>query len=47
MNFVGDVYEKSSYGVAIRLAFEYLLETYPEVFVIGQGLWVLGTLEIQ
>jgi pyruvate dehydrogenase E1 component beta subunit len=31
----GDV----SYGSAIRLAFEYLLEKYPEVFVIGQGLW--------
>lgn len=30
---------KTSYGVAIRLAFEYLLENYPEVFVIGQGLW--------
>jgi len=27
------------YGTAIRSAFEYLLETYPEVFVIGQGLW--------
>jgi len=28
-----------SYGTAIRLAFEYLLERYPEVFVMGQGLW--------
>jgi pyruvate dehydrogenase E1 component beta subunit len=28
-----------SYGTAIRAAFEYLLETYPEVFVMGQGLW--------
>jgi pyruvate dehydrogenase E1 component beta subunit len=28
-----------NYGSAIRAAFEYLLETYPEVFVIGQGLW--------
>lgn len=28
-----------NYGVAIRAAFEYLLETHPEVFVIGQGLW--------
>ncbi len=28
-----------SYGTAICAAFEYLLETYPEVFVIGQGLW--------
>jgi len=28
-----------SYGTAILTAFEYLLERYPEVFVIGQGLW--------
>lgn len=28
-----------SYGTAIRAAFEYLLERYPEVFVMGQGLW--------
>lgn len=28
-----------NYGTAIRLAFEYLLTTYPEVFVMGQGLW--------
>ena len=28
-----------NYGTAIRSAFEYLLENYPEVFVIGQGLW--------
>ena len=28
-----------TYGTAIRSAFEYLLDTYPEVFVIGQGLW--------
>jgi acetoin:2,6-dichlorophenolindophenol oxidoreductase subunit beta len=28
-----------SYGSAIRAAFEYLLERYPEVFVMGQGLW--------
>lgn len=27
------------YGVAIRQAFEYLLENYSEVFAIGQGLW--------
>jgi pyruvate dehydrogenase E1 component beta subunit len=27
------------YGTAIRAAFEYLLERYPEVFVLGQGLW--------
>jgi len=28
-----------NYGTAIRSAFEYLLAKYPEVFVIGQGLW--------
>jgi pyruvate dehydrogenase E1 component beta subunit len=28
-----------SYGTAIRAAFEYLLERYPDVFVLGQGLW--------
>ncbi len=27
------------YGTAILMAYEYLLEKYPEVFVIGQGLW--------
>ena len=31
--------EKHSYGTAILSAFEYLLKNYPEVFVIGQGLW--------
>jgi len=31
--------EKTSYGDAVRLGFEYLLETRPEVFVIGQGVW--------
>ena len=31
--------EKYNYGTAILAAFEYLLENYPEVFVIGQGLW--------
>jgi len=29
----------TDYGSAIRDAFAYLLENYPEVFVIGQGLW--------
>jgi len=29
----------TTYGAAIREAFEYLLETRPEVFTIGQGLW--------
>lgn len=28
-----------NYGTAILSAFEYLLARYPEVFVIGQGLW--------
>ena len=28
-----------NYGTAILAAFEYLLAKYPEVFVIGQGLW--------
>jgi pyruvate dehydrogenase E1 component beta subunit len=28
-----------SYGEAIRLGFEYLLEKYSNVFAIGQGLW--------
>lgn len=31
--------ESYNYGTAILAAFEYLLEKYPEVFVIGQGLW--------
>lgn len=30
---------KYSYSTAMLSAFEYLLENYPEVFVIGQGLW--------
>lgn len=30
---------RHNYGTAILAAFEYLLERYPEVFVIGQGLW--------
>lgn len=30
---------KLNYGESIRAGFEYLLETYPEVFCIGQGLW--------
>jgi pyruvate dehydrogenase E1 component beta subunit len=28
-----------NYGTAILAAFEYVLSKYPEVFVIGQGLW--------
>ena len=28
-----------NYGTAILAAFEYLLDRYPEAFVIGQGLW--------
>ena len=31
--------KKYNYGSAILAGFEYLLENYPEVFVIGQGLW--------
>ena len=31
--------QRYSYSTAILSAFEYLLENYPEVFVIGQGLW--------
>lgn len=31
--------KKYNYGSAICSGFEYLLENYPEVFVIGQGLW--------
>ena len=34
--------QKHNYGTAILAAFEYLLENYPEVFVIGQGFGVLG-----
>lgn len=30
---------QTDYGTAIRDAFAYLLENYPDVFVIGQGLW--------
>jgi pyruvate dehydrogenase E1 component beta subunit len=30
---------KVQYSKAIRSGFEYLLENYPEVFIIGQGLW--------
>ncbi len=30
---------KYTYGTAICSAFEYLLEKYDDVFVIGQGLW--------
>lgn len=31
--------KKSTYADAILVGFKYLLENYPEVFVIGQGLW--------
>ena len=31
--------EKYNYGTAILAGFDYLLSNYPEVFVIGQGLW--------
>ncbi len=32
-------FKRVNYGVAICEAFEYLLENYPEVFIIGQGVW--------
>lgn len=31
--------QRYNYGTAIRAGFEHLLANYPEVFVIGQGLW--------
>jgi pyruvate dehydrogenase E1 component beta subunit len=31
--------KRINYGASILAAFEYLLARYPEVFVIGQGLW--------
>ena len=31
--------DETSYGVAICQGFEYLLENYEDVFVMGQGLW--------
>lgn len=31
--------QRHNYGTAILAGFEYLLANYPEVFVIGQGLW--------
>jgi acetoin:2,6-dichlorophenolindophenol oxidoreductase subunit beta len=34
-----DATARINYGTAILAGFEYLLERYPEVFVIGQGLW--------
>lgn len=33
------MFKNYNYGTAILAAHEYLLEKYPEVFVIGQGLW--------
>lgn len=33
------VLKEYSYGTAIRSAFAYLLNTYPEVVLMGQGLW--------
>lgn len=36
---MSDATVKHNYGTAILSAFEYLLSKYPEVFVIGQGLW--------
>jgi pyruvate dehydrogenase E1 component beta subunit len=34
-----EMMKNHNYGTAILSAFEYLLDKYPEVFVIGQGLW--------
>ena len=31
--------QRRNYGTALLAAFEYLLEKYPEVFILGQGLW--------
>ena len=31
--------ERHSYASAMLSGFDYLLDTYPEVFIIGQGLW--------
>ena len=31
--------DETSYGVAICQGFEYLLENYEDVFIMGQGLW--------
>ena len=31
--------QNHKYSSAILSAFEYLLDKYPEVFIIGQGLW--------
>src|SRR5947209_7817083 len=31
--------ERISYGLAIRQGFHYLMDRYPNVFTIGQGLW--------
>ena len=30
---------KTNYGAAIRSAFDYLLRSYPDTFIIGQGVW--------
>ena len=30
---------KTTYSDAILSGFDYLLKNYPEVFVLGQGLW--------
>ena len=38
---------KFSYSSAILDGYNYLLKNYPEVFVIGQGLWSPWYVEIQ
>ena len=35
----GDQKQEYDYGSAIHAGFDYLLKNYPEVFVLGQGLW--------
>lgn len=37
--YKGEPVEPVSYSEAILIAFEHLLEKYPEVFILGQGVW--------
>ena len=39
-------YVKTTYSDAILSGFDYLLKNYPEVFVLGQGLWSPWYVEI-
>jgi pyruvate/2-oxoglutarate/acetoin dehydrogenase E1 component len=38
-SYMSSELRRYNYGTAILAGFEYLLASYPEVFVIGQGLW--------